>query len=116
MRNIERFNELTEIETGRCYATRVFAAGQFDAAIGGVLKLKDRDDIKLVILPNALEKTTQSIYMMLMSDPLDRGPSYSPVVECGPSGLKFKVGVNQSFYLINQEMQLGSEQRKGILT
>lgn len=82
------------INKGRCYATKDFAAGDFNAKDGGVLKFKDRDDIKLVILPDALSGS-QRVYMKLMPDPLDGGANFSPVVECGPPGLNFQVSSNK---------------------
>lgn len=91
LRCIQKFNELANIEPGRCYATSTFAAGIFNKTDGGVLKLKGRDDIKLVILPGALSKTGQ-VYIKLLRNSLGTDASFSPVIECGPCGTVFEVG------------------------
>lgn len=86
---IDAFNK-EKIELGKCYAKRDFAAGEFSNRDGGVLRLKGRDDIKLVILPGALSKT-ERVHIKLLPESLRKGGSFSALIECGPSGLVFEV-------------------------
>lgn len=89
---VGRFYSMPSREIGRCYASRVFAVGEFDAA-GGVLTLDGCDSVKLVIPPNALSGV-QLIYLMIQfeNNPDDDcTANLSPTFECGPDGLTFNV-------------------------
>lgn len=78
---------------GICYATSGSAAGKFTPEDGGVLQLKDRDDIKLVIPPWALKKT-EDMSLKLLEEPVNSTSiSFSPRVECSPDGLTFNVSI-----------------------
>ena len=53
-----------------------------------MLRFDGREDVQLVIPPGSLEKENQMVYMKLLTDSLSDRYSASPVVECGPNGLK----------------------------
>ena len=53
-----------------------------------MLRFNGREDVQLAIPPGSLEKENQMVYMKLLTDSLSDRYSASPVVECGPNGLK----------------------------
>lgn len=71
------------------------AVGRFGSD-GGTLQIGTGGKLKLVIPEGALSATGQLIYMYIQgTSNLSRSPKYtfSPVVECGPDGMRFEVSV-----------------------
>lgn len=81
------------VESGQCSATADRADGKFTPKDGGILKLEDRDDIRLFIPPWALEKTEYMSMQLLEEHETKNSISFSPRVECGPNGLTFNVSI-----------------------
>lgn len=77
--------------TGETFNTEFIVIGVFDQN-GGELFMTNDENVRLVIPPGALE-SQQLVYIILQADIEDdpQCENYSPVFECGPDGLHFKV-------------------------
>ena len=63
---------------------------------GGTLTLSGMESFKLEIPVGALCQPKQLVYMYLFKPPIgevnfEHRMSFSPIVDCGPNGLKFQV-------------------------
>jgi len=89
---IEKFYSMPDRQVGKCYASSIFAIGEFDCDGGRLYPAGDMS-VSLTIPAGAL-KTTQLVYLLMSYDNNESGDhteNFSPTIECGPDGLQFEV-------------------------
>ncbi|KAF6033927.1 hypothetical protein EB796_007768 [Bugula neritina] len=105
---IEKFYSMPDRQVGKCYASSIFAIGEFDVD-GGRLYLAGDMSVSLTI-PAGAVKTTQLVYLLMSYDNNESGDhteNFSPTIECGPDGLQFEkpVVLTMPHAAINMELE-----------
>lgn len=85
---------------GQAFASEEISVGVFDER-GGLLKIQSEERYEIDIPPGALNSGPQLIYIIVKCEPVVKitNASFSPVIDCGPRGLEFKVGSSNTLLL-----------------